>query len=190
MYPFDEIRIIRDRLIAKGETVAVAESVTSGHLQAALSLAEDARAFYQGGITAYNLGQKSRHLLIEPIHAQECDCVSERIAEQMALGAARLFTSTYGLSITGYAAKVPEKGILEPFAFFSIARNGKVLLTRRLQTPAKERMENVLEAARTALSSSGASPATLDALWVQLWFARPVLEAMVMVLTLEMPQTL
>ena len=69
MYPFDEINIITERMISCHQTVAVAESVTSGHLQAALSLGQNARQFYQGGLTAYNLGQKSRHLLVEPIHA-------------------------------------------------------------------------------------------------------------------------
>jgi len=47
MYPFDGINIIKQRLITRHQTVAVAESVTSGHLQAALSLAENARQFYQ-----------------------------------------------------------------------------------------------------------------------------------------------
>jgi nicotinamide-nucleotide amidase len=183
MYPFDEIRVIRDRLIAKCETVAVAESVTSGHLQAALSLAEDARQFYQGGLTAYNLGQKSRHLLIEPIHALDCDCVSQRVAEQMALEVARLFTGHYGLSITGYAAAVPEKGIRQPFAFFAISRDNKILLTRRVEAPEKEGMEEIPGAARPLLSLPGAPPATVDALSIQLWFTRQVLEAMVTVLT-------
>jgi nicotinamide-nucleotide amidase len=182
MYPFDEIKTIRDRLIAKGETVAVAESVTSGHLQAALSLAEDARQFYQGGITTYNLGQKCRHLLIEPIHALNCNCVSDRVAEQMAAAAVRLFTSTYGLSITGYAAKVPEKGVLQPFAFFSINRNGKTLLTHKVETPPKEKMEEALGAARAVLSLPDAPAAIMDALRVQLWFTRQVLKTLVEVL--------
>jgi len=179
MYPIDEIKSIRDSLVTKGETIAVAESVTSGHLQAALSLAEDARQFYQGGITAYNLGQKSRHLLIEPIHALDCDCVSEQIAEQMALEVTRVFRSTFGLSITGYAAKVPEKGIDRPFAFFSIVRDNKVLVTRRAETPEKDTMEQAFGPMRGVMDLLAAPAATLDALRVQLWYTRQVLEAMV-----------
>ena len=56
-------------LIKKKNTIAVAESVTAGNLQAVFSLAKDATAFFQGGITAYNIGQKCRHLLVEPTHA-------------------------------------------------------------------------------------------------------------------------
>src|ERR1700744_5054559 len=103
MYPFDQINTIKDRLIGSGQSVAAAESVTSGHLQAALSLAANARGVYQGGLTAYNLGQKARHLSIEPIHALECDCVSDRVSARMALEVAQLFSANYGLGVTGYA---------------------------------------------------------------------------------------
>jgi nicotinamide-nucleotide amidase len=51
-------------LMKKKNTIAVAESVTSGNIQAVLSLAKDATAFFQGGITVYNIGQKCRHLLV------------------------------------------------------------------------------------------------------------------------------
>jgi nicotinamide-nucleotide amidase len=177
MYPFDEIKRIKDRLIARGQTVAVAESVTSGHLQAALSLAENARQFYQGGLTAYNLGQKSRHLSIEPIHALACDCVSERIAAQMALEAARLFSADFGLSVTGYASEVPERNIGRPFAFFSICGDGRTLTTRRVVAPDAGTMERSSGAVRSGLALPGAPAETVMALRVQLWFTLQLLEA-------------
>lgn len=46
---------IKTILIERKQTVAVAESVTAGLLQVRLSLAENAREFFQGGITAYNV---------------------------------------------------------------------------------------------------------------------------------------
>ena len=49
---------IKNILIDRGETIAVAESLTSGHLQVALASAENASEFFQGGITVYNLGQR------------------------------------------------------------------------------------------------------------------------------------
>ena len=182
MYPFDTIDTIKNRLIARHQTVAVAESVTSGHLQAALSLAENARQFYQGGLTAYNLGQKSRHLLVEPIDAQESDCVSEAVVRQMALEVARKFSATYGLSVTGYAAEVPERNIHQPFAFFSISGEGRTLLTRRVEAPDAGVMEDQLEAARTVLQLPGAPADIIRALRVQLWFTRQILEAFVQVI--------
>src|SRR5690606_5685222 len=111
--PYDEtlINSIRDHLISRGQTISVAGSVTSGHLQAARSFADNDLQFYQGGITAYNAGQKTRHLQVEPIHALTCDCVSEQTAVEMARGSNQLFLSEYAIGITGYATPQPEDGI-------------------------------------------------------------------------------
>jgi len=57
---------IKDYMLQHFETLAVAESVTSGHLQAAFSSADQATNFFQGGITAYNVGQKARQLCYKP----------------------------------------------------------------------------------------------------------------------------
>jgi nicotinamide-nucleotide amidase len=48
-----QIERVRRSLLKRKETIAVAESVTSGLLQAALAQAECASELYQGGITAY-----------------------------------------------------------------------------------------------------------------------------------------
>src|SRR5688572_33040104 len=109
---------VRDILLKRKQTVSVAESVTAGHLQVAFSLAENAMDFFQGGITVYNLGQKTRHLGVNPIHGIECNCVSEQIAVQMARQVNQLFLSDWGLAITGYASPVPEENITELFACY------------------------------------------------------------------------
>lgn len=129
---------IKDLLIENKRTVAVAESVTSGHLQAAFSNATDAACFFQGGITAYNLGQKCRQLNVEPIQALECNCVSENISEQMAREVSRMFLSDYGIAVTGYATPIPEKGIEELFAYICIVNGDRTLLTKRI-TPVNTR---------------------------------------------------
>src|SRR5688500_10162567 len=115
---------IKTILLEKKQTVAVAESVTAGHLQVMLSLAENAQEFFQGGITTYNLGQKSRHLHVDPIHAISCNCVSERVAAQMANHVASLFMSDWGIAITGYASPVPEKNIQQLFACYAFYFRG------------------------------------------------------------------
>lgn len=127
MYDYKELSEIKDYLISNAYTLAVAESVTSGHLQAALSLPSDASKYFQGGITTYNLGQKSRHLHINPIHAANCNSVSESIADEMALKTLSLFSSDWSIGITGYAAPYPEWGIKDLFAFYSIAFRDKIV---------------------------------------------------------------
>lgn len=132
--PYNEtvINDIRDLLISRGQTISAAESVTSGHLQAALSSAENALQFFQGGITAYNAGQKTRHLNVEPIHALTCDCVSEQTAAEMAKGSNQIFLSDYAIGITGYATPQPKDGIHELFAFVAIAQGRELLRATRL----------------------------------------------------------
>lgn len=125
---------ISELLVKRKETLAVAESVTSGYVQAILSSATDATLFYQGGITAYNLGQKARHLLIDPIEGEQTNCVSEKIAIQMSVGVQQLFRSTYGLAVTGYATPVPERGVHELFAYFAVAYQGTVIAFRMINT--------------------------------------------------------
>ena len=131
------IQKIRDGLLSRQETIALAESVTSGLLQFALSQAENAVDFYQGGITAYNLGQKSRQLLVEPIHALSVNSVSEKVAQEMALNVCSLFTSDWGIGITGYASPVPESEN-KLFAWYAITRHGKIIRSKKISPKGDE----------------------------------------------------
>jgi nicotinamide-nucleotide amidase len=121
-------RKIRSQLLKKHQTIAVAESATAGLLQFALSTIQDASQFFQGGITTYNVGQKYKHLAVEPIHALDVNCVSNLVAKQMALACCRLFSSHWGIGVTGYATPVPSSGN-KLFAYYAIAYNGKIKLT-------------------------------------------------------------
>ena len=128
------INDIKERLCNSNQTIAVAESVTAGYLQAALASAERASFFFQGGITAYNLGQKARHLNIEPIHAERCNCVSEQVVTQMALQITKSFSSDWGIAISGYAAPVPECSVHEPFAFYAITFQDKLVQIKKISS--------------------------------------------------------
>lgn len=136
---FDEkiIATIKASLVEHEETIAVAESVTSGLLQSAFASAENASLFFQGGITTYNLGQKTRHLNVEPIHALNTNCVSEKIAEQMALHVSSMFHSDWGIAVTGYAVPVPASSN-NLFAFYSIVFKKEIIKTGKLES---EKME-------------------------------------------------
>lgn len=133
----DIVNSIRDVLIERAESIAVAESVTSGLLQAALSQAVDASEFYQGGITTYNLGQKYKHLNVEPIHALNCDCISEKVAQEMAMNCCLLFTSDWGLGITGYASVMPEQDN-DLFAYYSVAYKQEIVLLDKINAKEAE----------------------------------------------------
>lgn len=142
MYDIDSIKKIGKHCIHNGLTLAIAESVTSGHLQAAFSNADQAALFLQGGITVYNIGQKARHLQIDPIHALQCNAVSGKIARQLALGATNMFSSDIGIGITGYASPLPEKNVYDLHAFFCIVCKEKVVAVEKINVDGKDSFAN------------------------------------------------
>ena len=124
-------------LLRKKQTVAVAESVTSGNIQAALSLGDDAALFLQGGITAYNVVQKCDHLAVNLSDAIASNCVSELVASQMAESVCSLFSSSWGIACTGYATPFPPHTDGGLFACLAIAFNGKVVRKATIKSVAK-----------------------------------------------------
>ncbi len=138
-------------LLNKNETISVAESVSAGMLQLAFAAMENSTNFFQGGLTAYNLAQKTRQLHVEPIHAQSVNCVSTNVARQMALNVCTSFLSDWGLALTGYATPVPESDH-KTFAFFGIAYKGKILACGKLLPKKTETQDIQLEYTQTVLS--------------------------------------
>lgn len=141
IYNEETINAIKDILAGKEETIAVAESVTAGHLQAAFSAGMEASKYFQGGISVYNMGQKARHLNIDPILCNKVNCVSEKIAGKMAVEVSKMFISDYGIGITGYASIVPECEEEGIFAFFAISYKLDIILAGKLISPAKRPSE-------------------------------------------------
>lgn len=141
---------IREKLVDRKETIAVGESVTSGLLQGALSQAKDAVHFYQGGVTAYNLGQKYRHLMVDPIHADACNCVSEKVAESMAMNTCKLFCSDWGIGVCGYAAPAEESG-QQMYAYYAIAYDDHIVTSGKLDSDKKEGIDTQLFFTETIL---------------------------------------
>lgn len=129
------LHIISSRLVMLKETVAVAESVTAGLVTTTLSRAYNATSFLQGGIIVYNLGQKTKHLNVEPIHAEETNCVSAEVAIQMSLAVAQKFCSQWGIAITGYAAPVPALRIKSCFAYYAISYKNAIIMSAKMKAP-------------------------------------------------------
>lgn len=122
-----ELNRIGALLVKQQQTLAVAESVTAGLLQNAFANVENASLFYQGGITAYNLLQKITQLSVDPLHAISCNCVSEKVAAEMALGVSRSFKTKWGIAITGYASPVPEQGLEDLFACYAFCFDRNII---------------------------------------------------------------
>ena len=126
-------------------TLAVAESMSCGWLQARVGGISGASSFFLGGITAYTLDQKVRHLQVDRVAARRVKCVSAAVAEQMARGACALFKSDVGLATTGYAESSPDDGVADPFAWWALAHRcrGKFVTVRhgRVECPGATRVD-------------------------------------------------
>jgi nicotinamide-nucleotide amidase len=106
-------------------TLAAAESLTCGRVQARIGEIPGASNFFCGGLTAYSLEQKVRHLGVNRAAAKKVNAVSAEVAEQMARGACELFGSDLAVATTGYAEPSADGGIEEPFAFWALAHRAK-----------------------------------------------------------------
>lgn len=102
-------------------TLAVAESLTAGHLQARVAAVSGASGYFVGGITAYALEQKVKHLGVDRALAEATKCVSGDVAKQMARGVCGLFSAAVGVATTGFAERSPEDAVDEPFAWWAVA---------------------------------------------------------------------
>ncbi|AZA85521.1 nicotinamide-nucleotide amidohydrolase family protein [Chryseobacterium shandongense] len=134
-------KYIGNYLLEIDETIAVAESVTSGFLQFSFSQMKDASKFYKGGITAYTPDEKVRLLQVDESEALACDCVSPNIAETMALNISKIFKTDWSIAVTGYATPVTEsKNKL--YAYFAIVYKGQVILSEKLDLHSRTKQVN------------------------------------------------
>ena len=107
-------------LIRRHWTVAVAESVTGGRIQALLTSLSGSSEYFVGGVTAYNCEQKVRLLAVDAQHAAQVNCVSERTCVEMARGAVELFRASIALAITGYAEPDEAWQVRRPLAIVAV----------------------------------------------------------------------
>jgi nicotinamide-nucleotide amidase len=130
----------------RGETVAVAESITAGGLGHALTYTPGASAVFLGGIIAYSNEVKSDFLGVAPTLIEEFSVVSEEVANAMAEGVRKKFGTTWGIATTGIAGPGDYQGIPEGTVWVSIS--GPINQSIQLQ------LDSGREAIRTGAISS------------------------------------
>jgi nicotinamide-nucleotide amidase len=132
-------------LRAPKRTLAVAESLTAGNVQARVASVAGSSAYFLGGVTAYSLDQKVKLLGVDRAAAKKVNCVSAEVAGQMARGACGLFDADVAVATTGYAEPSPADGVAVPFAWWAVAqrqgRRGKFLMRHgRVECPGEARV--------------------------------------------------
>jgi nicotinamide-nucleotide amidase len=97
-------------LTERGQTVAVAESLTGGLVAAALTTIPGSSAAFRGAIVAYATSLKNVLLGVPAELLAEHGPVHPDVAVAMASGVAERLGATYGLATTGVAGPGPADG--------------------------------------------------------------------------------
>ncbi len=137
-------------------TLAVAESLTAGNVQARVAAVSGSSEYFLGGVTAYSLEQKVKLLGVDRAAAKKVQCVSAGVAEEMARGACALFGADLGVATTGYAEPSPANAVAAPFAWWAVAQRvgrGKFLGKHgRVECPGASRTDAQAIVADAALA--------------------------------------
>src|SRR3954454_12448891 len=92
---------VGERLVARGETVAVAESSAGGLISAALLSVGGASRFFRGGAVVYTKDAKMNFLHLDEKTVTEPRASTEAHALVLARGIKNVMEATWGLGETG-----------------------------------------------------------------------------------------
>ena len=125
-------------------TLAAAESLTAGNVQARIGSVSGSSGYFLGGLTAYSIDEKVKLLGVNRAAAKRVNCVSARVAEEMAAGAAKLFGADLAVATTGYAEPSAADGVVAPMAWWAVAhrRRGRTvkIFSGRVECPGEPRV--------------------------------------------------
>ncbi len=108
-------------LVARGETLAVAESLTGGLVAAELTAVPGASKAFRGSVTAYATELKERILGVDAGLLAGRGAVDPEVAWQMAEGVRTAFGAHWGIATTGVAGPEPQDGQPVGTVFIAVA---------------------------------------------------------------------
>ncbi|MBZ5734023.1 competence/damage-inducible protein A [Nocardioides sp. TRM66260-LWL] len=106
--------VVAEALLARGATVATAESCTAGLLAGRLADRPGSSAYLTGGFVTYANEAKTAEVDVPAELIERVGAVSREVAEAMATGTRRRLGTTFGIGITGVAGPgggTPEKPV-------------------------------------------------------------------------------
>lgn len=107
----DETRFIIDELRRRGQSLAVAESLTGGGLGAAITAIQGSSDVFSGGVIAYQVPMKTDLLHLPNSLIEEFGVVSEEVAVAMAESVRALSGTTWAIATTGVAGPGAADGV-------------------------------------------------------------------------------
>ena len=108
-------------LVARGETVAAAESLTAGLVCATLAQVPGASAALRGGLVVYATELKTALAGVDAGLLAEHGAVHPEVAAQLATGARERCGATWGLGLTGVAGPAAQDGVAPGTVYVGLA---------------------------------------------------------------------
>ncbi|GAB3274892.1 hypothetical protein GCM10027449_13670 [Sinomonas notoginsengisoli] len=118
-------RAVVEAFIARGVTVATAESLTAGLVAATLADVPGASGMLRGGVVSYASGVKADVLGVSRELLAKAGSVDPEVARQMADGARRVCGADYGVATTGAAGPEPHDGKPVGTVFVAVSGPGR-----------------------------------------------------------------
>lgn len=125
--------LVHNRLIERGETLAVAESCTGGAIASKFTAQAGASAYFLCGVVSYSNESKSNVLGVKMSDIAQYGAVSEQVAKAMAQGVRVISGAKFAISTTGIAGPTggsKEKpvgtvwiGVATPEKCFAVLKN-------------------------------------------------------------------
>jgi nicotinamide-nucleotide amidase len=138
------------KLIAKKQTIAVAESSTGGLISASLLAVPGASAYFLGGAVVYTRDARRVLMDITDDTMRGMRSASEPYAKLLAEQVRRRFSTDWGLSETGATGPTGNRyGDAAGHSCMAVAGAGSEVMT--LETGKNDRQANMQEFAKTAL---------------------------------------
>lgn len=120
------INTIANRLIEKNLRLAVAESLTGGHISDAITNLPGSSRFFEMSVVSYSSHSKSEVLGIGGSIIKKFGMISEETAIAMARAIADLSDAEISLSTTGVAGPEPMEGKDVGLVYMAVSVNGRV----------------------------------------------------------------
>jgi nicotinamide-nucleotide amidase len=119
-------------LVARGETLGTAESLTGGLIGAALTTVPGSSAAYRGGLVTYATDVKHSLGGVPADVLGRFGVISPETAAAMASGVRAAIGSEWGLAVTGVAGPDPQEGHPAGEVWIGLAGPGFPATARRL----------------------------------------------------------
>lgn len=123
---------VLELLVARGETVAVAESLTGGLVAAEITAVPGSSRAFRGSVTAYATELKQELLGVDGDLLAERGAVDGEVARQMAEGVRTALGTEWGVATTGVAGPEAQHGHAVGTVFTAVAGPGGAAVTQEL----------------------------------------------------------